>query len=124
VKIVSIDIETVLDEDAADRCGYVQSDEFAPFPLHSIVCASALSVIGNAKGEHFYALESFSRGSMSERGILMAIEAAVDDANVVLTFNGHTFDLPLSRWRRTSYDPVIRGLCVRHDIQRRRAGSA
>lgn len=95
MKIVSIDIETVLDAEAADRCGYVASDEFAPFPLHAIVCASAFSVIGSAQGRNFYALESFSRGDMSERGILMAIEAAVSDANVVLTFNGYRFDLPV-----------------------------
>ncbi|MFC7535931.1 ribonuclease H-like domain-containing protein [Sphingomonas sp. GCM10030256] len=93
MKTVSIDIETVLDEEAAQRCGFVPGDEFAPFPLHRIVCASAFSVIRSAHGEQYYALECFSRGAMSERGIVMAVEAAVDDANVVLTYNGYRFDL-------------------------------
>lgn len=95
MKTVTIDIETTLDEEAAARCGYVPSDEFAPFPLHAIVCASSLAVIRKADGERYYSLESASRGSTSERGIIMSLETAVDDADVVVTFNGYSFDLPV-----------------------------
>ncbi|URD59927.1 ribonuclease H-like domain-containing protein [Sphingomonas sp. KRR8] len=94
-KTVSIDVETVLDEEAAGHCGFVPGDEFAPWPVHRIVCASAFSVTRSAHDEQYYALESFSRGAMSERGIVMALAAAVDDANVVVTFNGYRFDLPV-----------------------------
>ena len=48
VKTVTIDIETTLDEEAAARCGYVPSNEFAAFPLHTVVCASALAVVRRA----------------------------------------------------------------------------
>lgn len=95
MKVVSIDIETVLDEAAAERCGYTPSDDFAPFPLHTIVCASAFSVTGTADGRSLYAMESFSKGGMSERGIIACVEEAVADANVVYTYNGCRFDLPV-----------------------------
>jgi predicted PolB exonuclease-like 3'-5' exonuclease len=95
MKIVSIDIETVLDEEAARRCGYEPSTEFAPFPLHSIVCASTFSVTGSAAEDQFYSVESFSKDTMSERGILLGVEEAIADATLVLTFNGFRFDLPV-----------------------------
>lgn len=95
MKTVTIDIETVLDEESAERCGYASSDEFTPFPLHKIVCASAFSVTGTISGENLYALESFSRRTMSERGIIASVEEAITDANVVFTFNGVRFDLPV-----------------------------
>ena len=95
MKVVSIDIETVLNEEAANRCGHTPSEDFAPFPLHSIVCASVFSITGRATGDHLYAVESFSRRTMSERGIIASVEEAVADANVVITYNGARFDLPV-----------------------------
>jgi hypothetical protein len=95
MKTVAIDVETVLDEGAAERCGYTPTDEFAPFPLHEIVCASAFSLTRVPDGQMLYAVESFSRGIMSERAIVASIEEAVSDANVVVTFNGGRFDLPV-----------------------------
>jgi DNA polymerase elongation subunit (family B) len=99
MKIVSIDIETVLDEEAAERCGYTPSEDFAPFPLHAIVCASAFSVTGTASGDRLYAVESFSLGKMSERGIVASVEEAVGDADIVYSFNGSRFDLPVMAMR-------------------------
>jgi len=116
MKTVIIDIETVLDEEAAERCSYVPTDEFAPFPLHRIVCASALSVTTSAPGEQFYALESFSRGAMSERGIIMSLEAAVDDASVVVSFNGYRFDLAVLLTRAMVHEAHVPRLI---DLQNR-----
>lgn len=118
MKTVTIDIETTLDEEAAARCGYVPSDEFAPFPLHTIVCASALAVIGTANGGRFYALESFSRGSMSERGIILSVETAVDDADVLLTFNGYQFDLPVLLARAALHELHVPRLLDMHNRSR------
>lgn len=118
MKTVTIDIETILDEEAAARCGYVPSDEFAPFTLHQIVCASALAVIGTTQGEHLYALESFSRGSMSERGIILSLEAAVDDADVLLTFNGYQFDLPVLLVRAALHELHVPRLLDMHNRSR------
>jgi len=95
MKAVAIDIETVLDREAAERCGYTPCDDFAPFPLHTIVCASAFSVTSMADGHCLYAIESFSLGNRSERGIIASVEEAVSDASMVYTFNGCRFDLPV-----------------------------
>jgi predicted PolB exonuclease-like 3'-5' exonuclease len=95
MQVVSIDIETALDAKAVQRCGFTPSDEFAPFPLHEIVCASAFTVTRTRTGETLYAVESFSRGSMSERAIIASIEQAVVDATYVITYNGFAFDLPV-----------------------------
>lgn len=95
MQVVAVDIETILDEEAAERCGYTASDEFAPFPLHKIVCASAFTVTDACAGGHLYALESYSRRTLSEAGIVASIEAAIADANVVLTYAGSRFDLPV-----------------------------
>lgn len=116
MKVVSIDIETVLDEEAAARCGYMPSAEFAPFPLHRIVCASAFSVTGRAGGEYLYALESFSRRTSSERAIIAGIEEAVADANVVITYNGARFDLPVLVTRAMVYEVHVPRLV---DLQNR-----
>ena len=118
MKTVTIDIETILDEEPAARCGYVPSDEFAPFPLHTLVCASTFAVTGTATGCQFYALESFSRGSMSERGIIMSLESAVEDANVVLTFNGYRFDLPVLLARAALHELHVPRLLDLHNRSR------
>lgn len=118
MKTVTIDVETILNEEAAARCGYVSSDEFAPFPLHTVVCATSLAVIGRADGQQSYALESFSRGGMSERGIIMSIEKAVDDADVLLTFNGYTFDLPVLLARAAVHELHVPRLLDLHNRSR------
>lgn len=118
MKTVTIDVETIVDKEAAARCGYVPSTEFAPFPLHGVVAASALAVTGTATGRQFYALESFSRGSMSERGIIMSLEAAVEDANVVLTFNGYGFDLPVLLARAAVHELHVPRLLDLHNRSR------
>lgn len=116
MKVVSIDIETVIDEEAAERCGYTPSDEFAPFPLHTIVCASAFSVTGMADGGSLYAVESFSKGGMSERGIIACVEEAVADASVVYTYNGCRFDLPVLLTRAMVHEAHVPRLM---DLQNR-----
>ncbi|GLR48101.1 ribonuclease H-like domain-containing protein [Sphingomonas astaxanthinifaciens] len=118
MKTVTIDVETTLDEEAANRCSYVPTGDFAPFPLHQIVCASALVVIESPKGESFYALETFSRGSMSERGIILSLETVVDDADVVVSFNGYQFDLPVIRARAALYELHIPRLIETHNRSR------
>lgn len=118
MQTVAIDIETVLDEEAADRCGYTASDEFAPFPLHTIVCASTFSVTSTAGSENLYAIESFSRRSMGERGIVASVEAAIGNANVVLTYNGSRFDLPVLLTRAMAHEVHVPALLQLQDRSR------
>lgn len=116
MKTVSIDIETVLDLEAAERCGYIPCDDFAPFPLHTIACASAFSVTYMADGDCLFALESFSLGGMTERGIVASVEEAVSDANQVCTFNGCRFDLPVLLTRAAVHEVDVPRLI---DLQNR-----
>jgi hypothetical protein len=116
MRTVSIDIETVLDPEAAERCGYTPCDDFAPFPLHTIVCASAFSVTSMADGHCLYAIESFSLGNRSERSIIAGVEEAVSDANRVYTFNGCRFDLPVLVTRAAVHDVHVPRLI---DLQNR-----
>lgn len=116
MKTVTIDIETVLDQDLAERCGYAPSEEFAPFPLHTIVCASAFSVTRTPTGTPLYSLESFSGRTMSERGIIASVEDAVSDANLVFTYNGAHFDLPVLVNRATVHEVHVPKLI---DLQNR-----
>ena len=116
MKVVSIDIETVLDEEAAERCGYTPTEEFAPFPLHRIVCASAFAVTGRISGERLYSLESFSLRNMSERAIIANVEEAISDANVVISFNGIRFDLPVLATRAMMHEVHVPNIV---DLQNR-----
>lgn len=43
-KKVVLDIETILDEDAAARAGFLDADGFPPFSLHRLACVSLLIV--------------------------------------------------------------------------------
>lgn len=107
MQVVTIDIETILDEAAARRCGFEPSDEFAPFPLHEIVCASAFTVTITNTGETLYAIESYSRRSMSERAIIASVEQAVADATYVITYNGFGFDLPVLATRAMVHEVYV-----------------
>lgn len=99
MKTIVLDIETIPDTVAMDRCRYVDDGSFAPYPLHQIACASAFSVTRMMGGELRFELQSFSLGSMSERGIVASIEQLLETANQVLTFNGYGFDLPVLELR-------------------------
>jgi predicted PolB exonuclease-like 3'-5' exonuclease len=107
MQVVSIDIETILDEEAAQRCGFGSSDEFAPFPLHKIVCASAFTITRTRDGQSLYAIESYSRRTMSERAIVASVEQAVSDATYVITYNGFGFDLPVLATRAMVHEVYV-----------------
>lgn len=109
-QIITLDVETVLDEEAAAACRYRSAIEpaadsrtapFAPIPLHRIVCVSLLRNRERGRqsiGEDF-ALTSFHLGRMHEADILRAVEDKLaeikGDQVVMITYNGRSFDAPV-----------------------------
>ena len=95
MQVVALQIATMLDAEAAGHCGFVPTSAITPFPLHELACASVFSVTRTTTGELLYSVESFCRNSMSERSIIGSLEEAVEHAQVVLSFGGRRFDLPV-----------------------------
>lgn len=105
-----MDVETVLDVDAAARAGFEDDGTFAPFPLHALACVSLLVVERDAQAKPVFSLHSFTRETLSERGIVAWVERALSDSFEVLTFNGRGFDVPVLMARAAlagEYAPTI-----------------
>lgn len=94
-KKVILDIETIPDTDAMERAGYEDKGGFPPFVLHELACVSLLIVETDAKARPEFAIESFSRERLSERGIIASVERILADSFEVITFNGRGFDVPV-----------------------------
>jgi predicted PolB exonuclease-like 3'-5' exonuclease len=96
VKTVVFDSETVLNVAAAERCRYeANPDEFAPWALHTMVCISWLTIEREDWDRLAFSIESVSRANMSERAMLDEFEQQIVDANVVMSYNGLGFDVPV-----------------------------
>ena len=96
MRTVVLDIETVADHDAMERCGYHEDPEiFAPWPLHRLACASTLTVARTGMSGLAFDLRSYSVGKMTERDIVANVERAIENADQVLTYNGGAFDIPV-----------------------------
>lgn len=108
MRTVVLDIETVADRDAMDRCGYQDDPElFAPWPLHRLACASTLTVAGTAMTGLSFDLRSYSLHQMTERDIVANVERAIENADQVLTYNGRAFDIPVLLARAVLMDEYV-----------------
>lgn len=75
-------------------------DKFAKLPLHSIVCIGALIAERGDWGWRVVALGAPHTGERTEREIIQAFVARIDELRPQLVaFNGHGFDLPVLRYR-------------------------
>jgi predicted PolB exonuclease-like 3'-5' exonuclease len=100
MKTITLDLETVLDEEAAERCHYHKNpDEFAPWILHRPVCVSMLTIERTDWDRVAFSIHSLTRGDASERGMIDEVEQYLSDADQIITFNGHGFDAPVLRAR-------------------------
>jgi hypothetical protein len=97
MKTVVLDVETIADLRAMERCGYREEPGvFAPWPLHQLACASVLIVSRRSGADELaFDLRSFSQREMTERGILVSVERAIENADQILTYNGRAFDIPV-----------------------------
>ena len=110
MKKVVLDIETVLDADAAARAGFQEADGFPPFPLHSLACVSLLIIQQDEKARPVFSIRSFSREQMTERAIVASVERVLSDSFEVVTYNGRGFDVPVLMTRVAltgEYAPTI-----------------
>lgn len=89
-----LDIETYPERHAAARCGFDLNSGFPPFLLHEIACVSLLSV-DTRSGEFSFDISTLSREAMGERAIVSELEQVLARTNILLTYNGRGFDLPV-----------------------------
>jgi len=94
MKTLVLDIETRPDAAACARAGIDPAAGFPPFPLHEILCVSILEVERSGWEDVAYAIDTYSRIELSERGIIGAVEERVSEAQGVVTYNGRGFDVP------------------------------
>lgn len=117
MKTVVLDIETLPDTAAAERAGVDLAEGFPAWPLHALACVSLLTIERNAMERPVFGIESFSRTTMGERGIVASVERALADAREVITFNGRGFDVPVLLARAAicgEYVPTLTRLFARN----------
>lgn len=104
MKHVVLDIETIPNAEAMARAGVDAEGGFPPWPLHELICASVLTIDRDHLGKLSFAIETFSRRKVGERGIVASVERTIEAAFEVQTYNGSGFDIPvlLSRAALTS----------------------
>ena len=95
MKTIVLDIETIMDQPAAERCHYRNSEDFPPWPVHALACISTLTVERVDRDRLAFSIRTLSRTDMSERGMLQELEQHLSSANQVLSFNGRGFDVPV-----------------------------
>lgn len=95
MKTIVLDIETLPDEAAMTRAGYEPGEEYVPWPLHQLVCASLLIVETRSATAPSFRLRSITRGDHGERGIIETVERELETAGELVTYNGAAHDLPI-----------------------------
>jgi predicted PolB exonuclease-like 3'-5' exonuclease len=104
LKTVVLDIETVPNQIALDRLAAMRTEkapELGGYPkwiLQRIVAASALCIDADSHCPEIE-LRSWHRGTLSEAAIVAGVEAMLERANILVTFNGRAHDLPVLRAR-------------------------
>ena len=100
----------VSDDDARQQHG----DKFAKLPLHQIVCIGALVAERDAAGWKVLALGAPHIGQRPEREIIEAFVTRIGELRAQLvSFNGHSFDLPVLRYRTMLHEIAAPGLNCR-----------
>jgi hypothetical protein len=94
-KIVVLDIETIPERNDCGKANVDPDAGFPPFPLHALACVSLLTISKPYLGATSFSLQSFDREELGERGIVACTEAALAGAQLVITYNGSGFDIPV-----------------------------
>lgn len=95
MKTCVIDIETMPCLPALARASVEPDGGFPPWTLHELVCVSVLSVERDANWLPEFRIETFSRETLGERGIIASLERTLEASFEVVTFNGRGFDIPV-----------------------------
>lgn len=94
-KITVLDIETFPDTIVAERARVDLSDRFPPWPFHQLACASVLTIYRDDRDKPTFEIETFSRETLGERGIVCSVERAIEGSYETITYNGAGFDIPV-----------------------------
>lgn len=89
------DIETIPDLEACAKAHVDPAEGFPPWPLHQIMCVSVLTVERSGWDDVHFGIETFSRADLSERAIVAEVERIMSSANVLTSYNGRCFDVPV-----------------------------
>jgi predicted PolB exonuclease-like 3'-5' exonuclease len=128
--IIVFDVETVPDLSAAARMlglGTASDPEvrealgpgFPKHPLHKIVCIGALVASRQPEGWRVDALGAPHTGDRSEADLIKAFADRVGQLKPqLITWNGHSFDLPVLRYRAMVSRVAAEGLQVRQYFHR------
>lgn len=99
MKTVVFDIETIADLEACARAGVDPEEGFPPWPLHQLMCVSLLTAERNITDQCHFDITTFSRIDHSERAIIASVQREIGDANLLISYNGRAFDLPVLQAR-------------------------
>jgi predicted PolB exonuclease-like 3'-5' exonuclease len=128
--VIVLDLETVPDLEAAARMldldGAPEAEirealgpGFPKYPLHKIVCIGALIATRQPKGWRVDALGAPHIGERPEAKLITDfLEKIGELLPQLITFNGHSFDLPVLRYRAMVNRVSAGGLQVRQYFHR------
>jgi 3'-5' exonuclease len=130
LSIIAWDLETVPDLQAAARILNLSNatdsevrdamgDGFPKHPLHKIACIGALVASRRAEGWRIEALGAPHIGERSEAKLIGDFVEKIGELRPqLITFNGHSFDLPVLRYRAMVNRISAAGLQVRQYFHR------
>jgi predicted PolB exonuclease-like 3'-5' exonuclease len=95
MKTITLDIETIADPAACEAAGICPADGFPAWPLHQLLCVSLLTHERIDREDELFTLETFSRADLSERAIVAEVEQRLREAQMLITYHGRGFDLPV-----------------------------
>jgi 3'-5' exonuclease len=128
--IIAWDLETIRDLEAAARMLNLGSapdaeirqamgDSFPKHPLHKIACIGALIASRQPEGWRMDALGAPHIGERSEAKLISDFVEKIGELRPqLITFNGHSFDLPVLRYRAMVNRVPAAGLHVRQYFHR------
>jgi predicted PolB exonuclease-like 3'-5' exonuclease len=108
-------LETAPEADVRDALG----PGFPKHPLHKIVCIGALVASGQPEGWRVDALGAPHTGERPEADLIKAFADRIGQLRPqMVTWNGHSFDLPVLRYRAMVNRVAAEGLQVRQYFHR------
>lgn len=122
MKTIVLDLETIPDAAAMERADFADDGSFPPWPLHALACASMLTIETDLRAKPIFSIASYSRATLSERGIVAVVERELEGALRVLTFNGRAFDVPVLMVRAAMTGEAVPTIAKLHAQRRFTAG--
>jgi len=112
------DIETIGHLEATEyptsACDGRPVDAFPKLPFHSIICIGALAAFRTEAGWEIDAIAARTVADQSEKQLIQSfVDFVGEHRPQMVTFNGHSFDLPVLRYRAMIHGISASGLNAR-----------